>query len=247
MILSSVAPDWTTLPRQRTYELVLLKIEDQILSGRLQAGDRLPSERDLAAELGVSRASVREAVRVLQAQGVVTSTVGTGPDSGTIITTVPSRALTRLVRLHVALASFDLAEVVEARVVLEISSVRLAAHDVTPAQLDDLADLLDQMSDPALPMAGFNDLDTRFHVILAEAASNRLVSELTIALRHALSQPLLDAFSDARDWTAVRESLMADHRALYEAVKAHDADVAARVVEQHIRGFFAHVLPAAPP
>ena len=81
---------WQPLPRARTYELVLDRIEEQIRSGQLSVGDRLPPERDLAAMLGVSRAAIREALRVLEAQGVLLKPqVGTGPESGSIIADTP--------------------------------------------------------------------------------------------------------------------------------------------------------------
>ena len=78
--------DWQQIPRMRAYELVINQIESQILAGALKVGDQLPAERDLAAKLGVSRAAVREAMRAMEAQGVVRSGVGVGPDSGTFLT-----------------------------------------------------------------------------------------------------------------------------------------------------------------
>src|SRR5471030_201952 len=86
--------DWAPVSRVRTYELVLQRIEAQIVSGALRAGQRLPPERELAELLGVSRPAVREALRVLEAQGVVRSQVGQGPGSGTTIERVPGDALT---------------------------------------------------------------------------------------------------------------------------------------------------------
>lgn len=62
---------WRPVSRSRAYELVVERVEEQILTGALRVGDRLPAERDLAARLGVSRAAVREAIRTLEAQGVV--------------------------------------------------------------------------------------------------------------------------------------------------------------------------------
>src|SRR5512135_147297 len=92
---------WAPVTRARTYELVLDRVEEQIASGRLRAGDRLPAERELAAALGVSRVAVREAMRVLQAMGVITQGTGSGPDAGTTLTAAPGEALTRLIRMHV--------------------------------------------------------------------------------------------------------------------------------------------------
>jgi GntR family transcriptional repressor for pyruvate dehydrogenase complex len=231
--------------RPRTYELVLQRVEEQIVAGNLRVGDKLPAERDLAAQLGVSRSSIREAVRILEAQGVVTSAVGTGPDSGTVVTALPAAALTRVLRLHLALSSFDLDEMVDARVTLERSSVRLAARDAGDEDLAELARLLEAMADPELPRSAFNDLDTEFHVVLARATHNRFVSEVTVALRDSLSSHIDRAFRRAEDWAAVRDRLHADHVAIEAAVRARDADGAAAAVEAHIRGFAVHLAPTS--
>lgn len=231
------APTWTAVSRPRTYELVLDRIEEQIVAGRLRVGDRLPGERDLAVQLGVSRSSIREAVRILEAQGVVTAAVGTGPDAGTVIASLPAQALTRVLRLHLALSNFDLSEMVDARVTLEQSNVRLAARDATGSDQQAIAELLTAMDDPELPRSDFNDLDTDFHVAVARASHNRFVSEVTVALRNSLRGHLNAAMQRVEDWPAERAVLMAEHRGILAAIRARDADTAAAAVEAHIRGF----------
>jgi DNA-binding transcriptional regulator YhcF (GntR family) len=78
-------PTWRPVSRSRAYEPVVDRIEEQILTGGLRVGDRLPGEWDFAARLEVSRSAVREAIRTLEAQGVVRSTVGAGPSGGTVV------------------------------------------------------------------------------------------------------------------------------------------------------------------
>lgn len=229
---------WQTIPRAPTYELVLDRIEDQILSGQLRVGDRLPAERDLASMLGVSRSAVREAIRALQAQGVLRSAVGNGPDSGTTIAAASSQALARLLRLHVALSSFPIQEVVQTRIMLERSSVQLAADGATADDLAELRRLLAAMDDAAVTRAAFNDLDTAFHVRIAEAGGNRLVADLTIAIRESTRFTLLAAFEKSDDWDRVAAGLRAEHHALYDRIAARDGAGAQGLVDQHIRGFF---------
>jgi GntR family transcriptional repressor for pyruvate dehydrogenase complex len=236
------AAEWVAVARSQTYELVLARIEDQIVAGNLQVGDRLPAERDLATQLGVSRSSVREAVRILQAQGVVTSTVGTGPQSGTVVAAMPAEALTRMLRLHLALSSFELAELIDARVTLERSSARLAARLATEEDLSQMRALLEQMDDPSAPRDQFNALDTSFHMALARASHNRLVSDVTGALRNSLSGLIQESLGSIADWDSVRMSLVRDHHAIFEAVQDGDADAAAARVESHIRHFALTVL-----
>ncbi len=238
---------WRTISRAPTYELVLDRIEEQILTGQLRVGDRLPAERDLAAKLGVSRSAVREAIRALQAQGVLRSLVGNGPDSGTTIADSSGVALTRLLRLHVALSSFPVQQMVETRVMLERWSVRLAAADATQADLRRMRELLASMDDPEVDRAAFNDLDTAFHVAVAEAGGNRLVADLTSAVRESLRYSLLAAFEQSADWAETADGLRQEHHALFACIVDHDGAGAANMVEQHIRGFFGRVQALLPP
>ena len=103
----------------RTHQLVLAWIEDQLSAGRLAVGGRLPAERTLAEQLKVSRTSVREAIRILEAMGVVRAGVGSGPESGTVVISDPTSALGSALRLHVATQHLPVADIVETRILLE--------------------------------------------------------------------------------------------------------------------------------
>lgn len=227
---------WHPVARSRSHELVLDQIEEQILAGTLKVGDRLPGERDLAAHLQVSRPAVREAIRSLEAQGVVRSSVGSGKDAGTVVSAMPSQALTRLLRLHVALANFALDDVVDARVMLERSSAALAAEHATPADLATMREALEGMEVDGVGQERFNDLDTAFHVAIAEASGNRLVADMTIALRDSMRLPILHALRLlGEEWEAVADRLRADHRAIYAAIEDGEGALAAERVDEHIR------------
>ena len=229
---------WEPVERIPTYELVLRRIEEQLISRTLRPGDRLPPERELATILGASRPAVREALRVLQAQGVVRSAVGTGADSGTIVTAAPSGALTRLLRVHLAVASFPLSDVVEARVMFERTSALGAAKAITPAFLEAIAAPLAAMDDPDIDRARFNELDTEFHVAIAEAGGNRFVADLTVAVRESIRTDILGALEETTDWSDIRDGLRADHDAIYQALAAADGPRAADLLEAHINGFY---------
>lgn len=242
--VSELGP-WQPIARSRSHELVVDQIEEQILAGTLRVGDRLPGERDLASHLQVSRAAVREAIRSLEAQGVVRSAVGSGKDAGTLVSAMPSEALTRLLRLHVALANFPMDDVVDARVMLERSSATLAAQNAAAADLDAMRAALDGMERPDVDQETFNDLDTAFHVAIAEASGNRLVADMTIALRDSMRRPILRALHAlGSDWEPVADQLRADHRAIFAAIEGGLAEVAAERVDQHIRSAHA-ALPFA--
>ena len=219
----------------RAYEVVLTWVDERILSGDLAVGDHLPAERELARQLEVGRSAVREAMRTLQAQGVVRSFVGAGAAGGTVITAVPSAALSRVLRLHVSLANFPVDDVIEVRIALERLSVGLAAQNATAEQLASLRGLLDAMGDPDLPREEFNDLDTAFHVAVAAAAGNLLARDLTGAIRESMRLPILDRFRRFESWSGLVSVLRRDHEEIYAALASGRGEVAQQVMERHIR------------
>lgn len=236
-------PDATSdEPRTRAYELVLGAVEDGIATGRFRVGDRLPAERDFAARLGVSRASVREAVRALEAMGVVRSSVGQGPDAGTVLIPGSSSALTRILRLHIGLSTFPMPDAIEARVMLERWSCKLAAQVATPDEIDAIRATLDAMNRPGISRHEFNELDTRFHVQIAEAGHNRLVADMTTAIRDAMRWWIMRSFEQRDDWDALTHELREGHAAISEAVAEHLPMVAAERVEAHIRSSYGALL-----
>ncbi len=229
--------------RRRIHEVVLERIEEQIATGALKVGDRLPAERDLAASLGVSRPAVREAIRVLEAMGTVVQATGSGPDAGTVLSAVPGDALTHLISLHVMLASIDTADVVRARVALERESTRLAASHAGPADHTAMAQHLAAMDDPAITVAEFNDRDTAFHLTIAQASGNVLVAELTTALRVAMRPTLLHALQSLQDFPATATRLAVEHHGIHDAIVSGDGELAAQRVEAHIDGFYSGLRP----
>ncbi|STD05695.1 Pyruvate dehydrogenase complex repressor [Dermatophilus congolensis] len=226
-------PSWHPVTKKKAYEQVIAQVEEQIVARRLRVGDRLPAERELATMLGVSRAGVREAMRTLEAQGVVSADVGT--DGGTFVTTMSSEAITRILRLHVHLSHFSVPEVLEARIPLERRSARLAASQASKEDLAKMREVLDEMADPSTPRDRFNELDTQFHVLVAAAGHNRLVTELTTAIRETMTGPIMHSFDDEEDWHARSASLCAGHEAIFTAIEKGDALQAAEAVESHIR------------
>ena len=155
---------------------------------------------------------------------------------------MPSAALTRFLRLHVALTNFSIDEVTETRIQLERSSAILAA---TRADKDALAEVnaqLAMMDTPGISLEVFNDADTAFHVAIAQAAGNQLFSDLTGAIRTSLRKSIFSSFSRVDDPQALMSQLQAQHHQILDAIVAGGADEAARVTEEHIR-FAASRLP----
>lgn len=242
----------------RTHERVLARIEADLAAGRWALGERLPAERALAEELGVSRPSVREAIRVLEAMGIVRTAVGSGPDAGATVVDRPAAGLGAAVRLHVASGTLAVRDVVETRVLLETWAARAAAERIvagrdgggegsepgpgTPEVADALAAadaLLDRMDDPALATEEFRELDASFHVLLVRLAGNPLVEAVMTGLRGAIESYVAQGSAALPSWERTAARLRAEHRAVLVAVTAGDGERAAREVRAHIEGFYA--------
>jgi GntR family transcriptional regulator, transcriptional repressor for pyruvate dehydrogenase complex len=221
----------------RTHQLVLSWIEDQLSAGRLAVGGRLPAERSLAEQLKVSRTSVREAIRILEAMGVVRAGVGSGPEAGTVVISDPTAALGSALRLHVATQHLPVADIVETRVLLESWAAAKARHDAP--ELGEAAALLEAMDSPeGLAVNEFLALDVRFHLALANAAGNAVVSAMMGSLREAIQEYAADLTANLPDWEATASRLRTEHHAILAAVRKGDGVLAAELVAAHIEGYY---------
>lgn len=254
-----------TVIGSKSYEAVLSAIEDRLRSGRLRIGDRLPSERAMAEEFGISRNSVREAVRVLDAMGLVRSGVGSGPSAGAVVISEPSAALGWGLRMHLASHFLPVADVVSTRMTLESQAAAAAAERVgsdaedpdpagagsgasdsgtavgsAPRAADLLAratGVLDAMDDPDLPDERFHDLDARFHLLISSLGGNVVVTTILDSLRQATVGYVQEGVLLLQDWPAVRVRLQAQHREILAAVAQSDAARAASAVRDHVAWF----------
>lgn len=222
----------------RTHEIVLARIEADLAAGRWGLGERLPAERALAEELGVSRPSVREALRVLEAMGIVRTAVGSGPDAGATVIDRPAAGLGAAVRLHVASGTLVVRDVVETRVLLETWAVGQAAATAGGAGLSEAVALLDTMDDTSLDPARFRELDAAFHVALVRLAGNVLVEAVMTGLRGAIESYVEVGTERLEDWPRTAVRLRAEHRAVLDAVARGDGAGAADAVREHIEGFY---------
>ncbi|WP_460990015.1 FadR/GntR family transcriptional regulator, partial [Sinomonas soli] len=219
----------------RAHDAVLRHIEDSLRAGELKLGDRLPGERALAEQFGISRASVRDAIRSLEVMGVVRSATGSGPNSGTIVVSDPSSALGVALRMHVASHHLPVKDVVEARIMMETWSLEHAASAPwSPEHLDDARRLLEAMDDDALPSQVFTLLDSQFHVALSALAGNVVVSTMMESMREAIRGYIDDAVERRGGWDEAVDTLREQHRGIFEAVEARDGERSARLVREHI-------------
>ena len=216
------AEQTTSFRALQRYEQIAERLAADIRSGLIAPGERLPSERELARTLEVSRASVREALAALQLQGVVETRKG----AGTFVSAGPPAADTHP---HVASPS----AVLEARAQLEPCVARLAAAH---AQRDDVAEkLLAAMEVEPVDIATWNASDRLFHRQLAAMTGNPVLLAFADHVATLMDQPLWQRLRDDSIDTAGRTRIhVAEHRMIYEAIVSGDADAAAFYALQHI-------------
>ena len=232
-----MAADASDAPR--AWQTVLEHIETQLVDGDLAPGDRLPGERALSAELGVGRSSVREALRVLEVLGLIRTHAGSGPNAGAIIIATPGGGMSALMRLQVAARGFPVADIVRTRLILE-SSVAGDLADANPVpDLTAAERLLDAMDSPELEPAEFLTLDAAFHLALAEASGNQVITATMAGLRSGIEGYALAGLARIDDWPATSARLRREHRGIVDAIRAADAATARTRIHDHISGYYA--------
>lgn len=212
------------MQRSRLYEQIVERLLALIKELELVAGDRLPPERELAASIGVSRASVRQALVVLEVQGLVEVRHGEG---AVLLETRPDTAVLAAARAHTR----RLPEVIEAREALEVKLASLAAQRRTEEDLERIDAALVQMERDI--DAGERGLqgDELFHGAVTAAARSHLLADLMAEIATAIRESRIESLSQA---DRPRESL-ASHRQIAEAIRAGDAEAAAAFMAEHIR------------
>jgi GntR family transcriptional repressor for pyruvate dehydrogenase complex len=207
---------------------VVAHVRDLIDRGALGPGARLPPERDLARQVGVSRPTVRAGLRTLAALGVVRSRRGSGTYIPEGPPTLGAEALSFLAALH----KFTIEDVYEVRRILEVGAAGLAAERATPDHLatlaEDVAGLFASLADRQV----FLVHDINFHRGIAAASGNPIVASL-VEMVSALHYERRRATAERAADRELRDAADA-HRHIYQAVRAHDPDRARRSMNDHL-------------
>jgi GntR family transcriptional repressor for pyruvate dehydrogenase complex len=218
------------------YELVLEQLRRSIDQGHFAPGDKLPPERDLARQLGVSRTTLREAVRVLEGERAVE--VRRGSMGGITVRQKPVRPA----RLRARLKEFD--EIIDFRLAVEPMAARLAARRRTKTEVAALARALARLDELAAHGAEgrFGDwlrADSDYHVLIGKAARNSLLLRAIETGRAGMFNPV------GAVWGRLEEAAHAQHAEIHEAIAAGDGARAATAMTTHIEGTRADVAALA--
>lgn len=209
-------------PDKPAYLQIAGDIEEGVLSGRLKPGDHLPSERELVKAYGVSRPTVREALRVLQSNQIIRSRVGDrrGPQVQELNSQPLEKAFARLA----ATGSENLASLLQFRMVISSAAAVLAAFYRTEADLQELDAEVSKMraaADEDGP--AFRNADLEFHKVLARASRNQLLEIADEAVRAAALSVMEEHLSPAQDSGGLGSQLISHHEELLDAIREQDS------------------------
>ncbi len=231
--VGSPVPQFTAIRPTRASSDVIEQIRLAILAGRLQPGDRLPTERELAAQFGVSRVTVRDALRALEAGGLVRVKVGSG--GGPYVAEPDIDLLSTALANHLHLRGTTVGELAEARMALETTAARLAA---ARADGDDLARMRTALDPPHDRPAGRTTAarSVDFHTALVAAAHNQALLAMWAATRVLTREAMNLMHERLPDTPDVARRV---HGLLYEAIARRDPEAAVEIVREHMEDFAA--------
>jgi GntR family transcriptional regulator, transcriptional repressor for pyruvate dehydrogenase complex len=204
------------------------QIRQAIVTGKLEQGERLPPERELAEQFGVSRVTVRDALRALEAMGLIDVRVGA---RGGAFVTIPSGAIVgQTMSDMMMMAAISPEDIVEARLVVELGIVTLACARATDDDLERMHSLSERAAGALRAKTYTRELSWDFHALLAQAAHNGAIDGLAQSFRSSLSlHPIR-----TREGAAAFARTVEEHNRILAALKRRDGATARREMAHHL-------------
>ncbi len=212
----------------RLYESVIEQIMNLIKNNKLKPGDKLPTERELAEKLSISRGSLREAFRVLESRGLIKSK----PGGGRYIREIRKNGHNNTENIILSLEKSSILELLEAREMFEVKIAEITAQRATPEDIKSIEKALNKMNEEeSLKDDKKTESDTEFHLAIASASHNFVF--VNIIKLH------LDLLRDTREKTQQipgrREERWREHQAILQAIKESDSKKAGEAMLKHLR------------
>jgi DNA-binding FadR family transcriptional regulator len=220
-----------TLKVPRASELVAEKLRSLILSGTITEGQNLPPEKELVLQLGVSRATLREALRMLESEGLITTK--TGPKGGATVQRPGGANLTRSLALLLQLEETPFQMVLEVRRLLQPICAELAVQRITPQEMEELESWVEVMRQNLENIPAYLEGQLHFHTGIISAAHNDVLRLYTTSVGELISA------QTARVGLSLpaRKTGLKAAESILEAIKEGNGTLAARRVEAHLRAF----------
>ena len=221
------------MERTRLVDNIISEIKDKIIQGELKDGDMLASQDELSKNMGVSRASLREALNRLELMGLIESIQG----RGTFVRTVAHTDFMNPLTTFLAMDQESALDILEARGYIEGAVAAMAANNASEDDLNKLEDVLKKMEQAAgaEDLKRFIAMDVQFHLMVAECSKNRVMAKIAEIIRdllHQLIQMVFDSLKTSIPHTMARTITL--HRNVYESIRRRDARSARKQMELHI-------------
>jgi GntR family transcriptional repressor for pyruvate dehydrogenase complex len=223
------APDmFSPVSVGRVSQVIVDQIKLLIRDGRLQPGDRLPSERELCQRFGVSRVTMREALRVLEATGLLTIRVGA--HGGAFLTSPSAERLSEGLADLISVSALTAANVTEARIIVELGILPLAVERATDEDIAALFAMVDE-AERALKAGTYDvEMSAAFHIRVAECTHNPAIAMLV----QSFHGPLLMSLAESHQSAPMSSRGIGEHRKLSQAIKDRDVAAAREVATTHL-------------
>ncbi|HWF52652.1 MAG TPA: FadR/GntR family transcriptional regulator [Solirubrobacteraceae bacterium] len=209
----------------RLADKVASAVTDSIVSGRLEPGDKLPSERELCAQFGVSRPVVREAVRSLIAKGLLVDS----PRRGHVVRALGRDTVTESLTLYLRGQRLDYGKLMEARALVEVENAGLAAQRASPEQVQALREAADRLQ-PGMSAEEAALADVEFHRTIATATANEFFELLLDSIREALITVQLPTLANEKIVRGARRM----HDRIVAQIAAGDREGAREAMRLHL-------------
>lgn len=212
----------------RVYEQVVENIKDMIENGELKVGDKLPTERAMAEDLNVSRASIREAIRSLEVIGLIESRQG----AGNYIKKDFSEILLEPLSMMFMLQQGSAIDIYELREVLELSTIMVSAKRISEEELEKLKELIDKFKSSEIE-ANNVMIDKEFHYTIVKAANNPLITNLLNVVSQLIDKFITDSRKNILESSENKEKLLELHERIYLALEERDDYKAYTALKEH--------------
>ncbi|MDX9871453.1 MAG: FadR/GntR family transcriptional regulator [Clostridia bacterium] len=220
---------FTQINSNKVYTQIIDQIKESIARGELKKGDRLPSERVMSEQLGVSRATVREAIRSLEIMGLVECVQG----EGNFIANNLENTLVEPVSMMFILNQGKIREINELRRALELEAIKLATARMAPLGLKKLEELC-RIMETSPEEAARAEADKQFHYEIAKASENGLIMNILNAAATLIELQIKDVRQKIFANEKSNDSTNTQHRQVLEAIREKDADKAACAMQTHM-------------
>jgi GntR family transcriptional regulator, transcriptional repressor for pyruvate dehydrogenase complex len=221
---------FTAVSLGRASRAIVEQIRARVREGKLKPGDRLPSERELCQQFGVSRVTVREGLRILETGGLITIKVGAR--GGAFVTSPTSGQIADGLADLVTLSPIDAAEVTEARLVFELGIVPLVVARATRSDIESLRRMTDEHMRMLKAGTYTMEMSAEFHIAVAACTHNNAITMLVQSFHGPLLMSLLEAKTVA---PLMGRTGCAEHVSFIDAIADKDTERAQKIMRTHLR------------